>query len=96
MVARIYTKNPAPKRPMQTPFTLARSQFPIIPFFAISMDKARVLLRFGIYLPRRVFPHGQLYAALSRSKKKSYIRAILFFTDGRPPARNVVYKELLC
>ena len=68
---------------------------PMWPFFAISMNKSQglPLLRVGIYLPKSVFSHGKLYAALRRARRKSDIRVVLPFTSDRPRARNVVYKE---
>ena len=57
--------------------------------------RGETLLRVGIYLQKRVFSHGELYAPLSRAKKRSDIRVVFPFTDGRPLARNVVFKELL-
>jgi hypothetical protein len=50
------------------PFTLRRRQFPVLPAFALTMNKCQgqTLRTVGIYLPTPPFSHGQLYVALSR------------------------------
>jgi hypothetical protein len=53
----------------QLPFHLKRRQFPIKLAFAITINKSQgqSLKRVGIYLPRPLFSHGQLYVAIGRS-----------------------------
>jgi ATP-dependent DNA helicase PIF1 len=50
------------------PFVLSRKQFPVTLSFAITINKSQrqTIPNVGIYLPRHVFSHGQLYVALSR------------------------------
>ena len=52
----------------ELPFTLKRHQFPVRPCFVMSANKApgQTLDFVGVYLPKHVFTHGQLYVALSR------------------------------
>jgi len=50
------------------PFTLRRRQFPVHHAFAMTINKAQgqTLKMVGIFLPKPVFTHGQLYVAMSR------------------------------
>lgn len=50
------------------PFTLRRRQFPIKLAFVMTINKSQgqTFERLGLYLPRPVFGHGQLYVAFSR------------------------------
>ena len=50
------------------PFTFKRRQFPIRVAYAMTINKAQgqSFKRVGIYLPKPVFSHGQLYVALFR------------------------------
>ncbi|OWZ04997.1 Helitron helicase, partial [Phytophthora megakarya] len=50
------------------PFKLRRKQFPVVPAFAMTINKAQgqSIHHVGIYLESPAFTHGQLYVALSR------------------------------
>lgn len=87
------------------PFSLQRTQFPIIPAFAITINKAQgqSIGTVGIYLPRPVFAHGQLYVAASRARSFSGLKIFIeerkdqghLLSDDRVFTKNVVYNELL-
>ena len=58
------------------PFQLKRVQFPVLPAFAITINKSQgqTFDRVGIYLPDPVFSHGQLYVAFSRATSKEGVK----------------------
>ena len=76
-----------------------RKQFPVSVSFAMTINKSQgqSLSKVGLYLPRRVFTHGQLYVALSRIKSKKGLKVVISYPDGNwsNTATNVVYKEVL-
>ncbi|ELP91477.1 hypothetical protein EIN_143770 [Entamoeba invadens IP1] len=57
-------------------FHLRRVQFPVIPAFAMTINKSQgqSFMHVGIDLTYQVFSRGQLYVALSRSKDKNNIK----------------------
>jgi ATP-dependent DNA helicase PIF1 len=87
------------------PFTLRCRQFPVCPAFAMTINKAQgqTLKMVGIFLPKPVFTHGQLYVAMSCIRCPEGVK--LLVTDGWKDAhedapagvytRNVVYTEVL-
>ncbi len=87
------------------PFILRRRQFPVHPAFAMTINKAQgqTLKMVGIFLPKPIFTHGQLYVAMSRIGCPEGVK--LLVTDGWKDAhedalagvytRNVVYTEVL-
>ncbi|XP_050908299.1 uncharacterized protein LOC127121917 [Lathyrus oleraceus] len=83
------------------PFVLSRKQFPMRLSFAITINKSQgqTIPNAGIYLPRHVFSHGQLYVALSRGISQTTTRVLtregkLKGEDG-DYIKNVVYKQIL-
>jgi ATP-dependent DNA helicase PIF1 len=86
------------------PFTLRCRQFPVCPAFAMTINKAQgqTLKMVGIFLPKPVFTHGQLYVAMSRigCPEGMKLLVIVGWEDAHDaPAgvytRNVVYTEVL-
>ncbi|XP_058776053.1 uncharacterized protein LOC131650355 [Vicia villosa] len=80
------------------PFKLVRRQFPIIVSFAMTINKSQgqSLDNVGLYLPKEVFSHGQLYVAISRVKSKKGLRILIHDKDKEPmlSTTNVVFKEV--
>jgi len=81
-------------------FVLIRKQFPVKLSFVITINKSQgqTIPNVGIYLPRHVFSHGQLYVALSRgvsqTSTKILIKGHLEGEEGNF-SKNVVYKHIL-
>lgn len=76
-----------------------RRQFPLIVSFAMTINKSQgqTLSHVGLYLPKNVFSHGQLYVALSRVTNRAGIKLLIKPEEGQLPneTTNVVYKEVL-
>jgi len=69
----------------ELPFTLRRRQFPVRLAWVMTINKSQgqeFKERLGIYLPRPVFAHGQLYVALSRGAGFSSVRAVVEQDEG--------------
>ncbi|XP_057718211.1 uncharacterized protein LOC130932809 [Arachis stenosperma] len=83
------------------PFVLIRKQFPVRLSFALTINKSQgqTIPKVGIYLPKHVFSHGQLYVALSRSVSQSTTKILVKegTVDGKRGqfTKNVVFKEIL-
>ncbi|KAF1893693.1 hypothetical protein Lal_00002208 [Lupinus albus] len=82
----------------QFPFKLIRRQFRIIISYAMTINKSygQSLESVGLYLPKPIFSHGQLYVAISRVKSKKGLKILIDDKDGSPlkSTTNVVYKEV--
>jgi ATP-dependent DNA helicase PIF1 len=67
-----------------------RRQFPLAVCFAMTINKSQgqTLAYVGLYLPRHVFTHGQLYVALSRIKTRERLKIMItFFFFLKKPRR---------
>ncbi|XP_058761349.1 uncharacterized protein LOC131634741 [Vicia villosa] len=80
------------------PFKLNRRQFPIIVSYSMTINKSQgqSLDNVGLYLPKDVFTHGQIYVALSRVTTKKGIKILIHDEEKkfREKTTNVVYKEV--
>jgi ATP-dependent DNA helicase PIF1 len=97
--------NITPSDMERMPFTLHRRQFPLRPAFAMTINKAQgqTLQIVGVYLPKLVFCHGQLYVAFSRCSSRQGVRVLV--RGGSRVAlngahvgiytSNMVYREVL-
>jgi len=80
------------------PFKLNRRQFPIVVSYSMTINKSQgqSLDYVGLYLPRDVFSHGQIYVAISRVTSKKGIKILIHDEKNKPKmtTTNVVYKEV--
>ena len=78
----------------RVPFQLKRVQFPILPCFAMTINKAQgqTLKHVGIDVSTPIFSHGQLYVALSRAEDPN---ELFLFSDSQP-VHNIVFDEIIC
>ncbi|XP_074318632.1 uncharacterized protein LOC141655451 [Silene latifolia] len=73
---------------IKIPFMLKRRQYPLKPCYAMTINKSQgqTLTHVGIYLPKPVFSHGQLYVAASRTTSPEGIK---FFIDDSAKSSKV-------
>nr|GEY10165.1 putative diphthine methyl ester synthase [Tanacetum cinerariifolium] len=81
------------------PLQINRRQFPISVCFAMTINKSQgqSLLKVGIYLPKPVFTHGELYVAVSRVTSQKRLKMLAYEKYGNvcTETMNVVYLEVL-
>ncbi|WOH04715.1 hypothetical protein DCAR_0624127 [Daucus carota subsp. sativus] len=80
------------------PFKLVRKQMPLQICYSMTINKAQgqSLERVGLYLPKSVFTHGQMYVAVSRVTSPQGLKMFIDSDQATPTdvTRNVVYKEI--
>lgn len=82
------------------PFQLRRKQFPVVPTFALTINKAQgqSIHHMGLYLRTPVFSHGQLYVALSRVTSRSAIKILVPDEDDDERdgvyTKNIIYRQI--
>ncbi|KAE8986142.1 hypothetical protein PF011_g20112 [Phytophthora fragariae] len=83
-----------------SPFRLRRKQFPVVPAFAMTINKAQgqTVQNLGLYLATPCFSHGQLYVALSRVTSRSKFKALIEYPqlekDDGVYTDNIVYRQI--
>ena len=79
------------------PLKIARKPYPIPVSFAMTINKSQgqSLSKVGLYLPRPIFTHGQLYVAVSRVKSKQGLKVVVFDRDGNVSKTTINVREVL-
>lgn len=81
------------------PFVLTRKQFPIRLCYGMTINKSQgqTLDIVGLFLPKPVFTHGQLYVALSRATSREGLKILIQSENDSNigTTKNIVYKEIL-
>ncbi|XP_074374518.1 uncharacterized protein LOC141714921 [Apium graveolens] len=80
------------------PFEFKRTQFPLQICFVMTVNKSQgqSLDTFGLYLPRPVFSHGQLYVAISLVTSPEGLHILIDDDNGKSTniTSNVMFEEV--
>jgi hypothetical protein len=78
-------------------FAWKRKQFPVVPAFAMTINKAQgqTIAKAGIALTEDCFSHGQLYVAASRVGHPDHIKFITKQDQNQYVTKNIVYQQIL-
>ncbi|CAN1297271.1 ATP-dependent DNA helicase PIF1 [Linum perenne] len=80
------------------PFTLRRRQFPVRTCYSMTINKSQgqTMDCVGIYLPKPVFSHGQLYVAVLRVRSANGLHILIgdSGTNFDSTTKNMVYREI--
>ncbi|WOG89724.1 hypothetical protein DCAR_0208962 [Daucus carota subsp. sativus] len=80
------------------PFRIIRKQMPLQICYAMTINKSQgqSLEKVGLFLPKGVFTHGQLYVAISRVTSPDGLKIFIDDMNGNSTniTPNVVYKEI--
>ena len=80
------------------PFKLNRRQLPLATCYAMTINKrqGQMLQRVGLYLPKQVFTHGQLYVAASRVITREGLKIFNADEDSEDHThnKNIVYTKI--
>ncbi|GFQ05183.1 ATP-dependent DNA helicase pif1 [Phtheirospermum japonicum] len=80
------------------PFVLNRKQFPLRLSYTMTINKSQgqTLNFIGIYLPKPIFTHGQLYVALLKVTSRHGLKILIHDEDVKLTniTKNVVYREI--
>ncbi|GJU60943.1 ATP-dependent DNA helicase PIF1-like protein [Tanacetum coccineum] len=80
------------------PLKIVRKQFPLSVSFAMTINKSQgqSLSNVGLYLPRPVFTHGQLYVVVSRVTSKKGLKVVVCDKDGNLSKRTTMSSIKRC
>ncbi|KAG5599419.1 hypothetical protein H5410_030789 [Solanum commersonii] len=80
------------------PFKLKRRQLPLATCYAMTINKSQgqTLHWVGLYLPKHVFTHGQLYVAISQVTTREGLTVLNADDDTKYPTfiKNIIYEEV--
>ncbi|XP_071699318.1 uncharacterized protein [Rutidosis leptorrhynchoides] len=81
------------------PYVLKRQQVPLKISYAMTINKSQgqSLNKIGVYLPKPIFGHGQLYVALSRATSPNGLKILIRQHEGQEEnvTKNIVYTDFL-